>query len=171
MRKHNEIRTLGAPRYKMHFPFLKKLWDFKSALWSEKYGKHKNFTRFAIFLISMLNNIFQFQRHCKNHPSSYHPDHSLSDFIWHYPRKVHAPNQTHVSAQYVDQWCSRDCNLRRPRPSSNFETETCPKSWDRDSRLHISLMVIKANFLKNATKIFGRLPNTKIKVFAVAMLQ
>jgi len=32
-------------------------------------------------------------------------------------------------------------------------------------------MVIKANSLKNAAKIFGMLPNIKIKVFAVAVLQ
>jgi len=32
-------------------------------------------------------------------------------------------------------------------------------------------MVIKANSMKNAAKIFGMLPNTKIKAFAIAMLQ
>jgi len=32
-------------------------------------------------------------------------------------------------------------------------------------------MVIEANSLKNAAKIFGMLPNTNIKMFAVAMLQ
>ena len=38
MRKHNQIYTLGAPHYKAHFQFLRKLKDFKCALWSEKYG-------------------------------------------------------------------------------------------------------------------------------------
>jgi len=38
MRKHNQIHTLGAPHYKAHFRFLRKLKDFKCALWSEKYG-------------------------------------------------------------------------------------------------------------------------------------
>ena len=39
MRKHNQIHTLGALHYKVHFRFLSKLKDFKWALWSEKYGK------------------------------------------------------------------------------------------------------------------------------------
>jgi len=34
MRKHNQIHTLGAPHYKVHFRFE----DFKCALWSEKCG-------------------------------------------------------------------------------------------------------------------------------------
>jgi len=38
MRKHYQIHTLGAPHYKAHFRFLRKLKDFKCALWSEKYG-------------------------------------------------------------------------------------------------------------------------------------
>ena len=38
MRKHNQIHTLGAPLYKAHFRFLRKLKDFKCTLWSEKYG-------------------------------------------------------------------------------------------------------------------------------------
>jgi len=38
MRKHNQVHTLGAPHYKAHFRFLRKLKDFKCALWSEKYG-------------------------------------------------------------------------------------------------------------------------------------
>jgi len=38
MRKHNQIYTLGAPHYKAHFQFLRKLKDFKCVLWSEKYG-------------------------------------------------------------------------------------------------------------------------------------
>jgi len=38
MRKHNQIHTLGAPHYKAHFRFLKKLKDFKCVVWSEKYG-------------------------------------------------------------------------------------------------------------------------------------
>jgi len=38
MRKHNQIDTLGTPHYKSHFRFLRKLKDFKCALWSEKYG-------------------------------------------------------------------------------------------------------------------------------------
>jgi len=32
-------------------------------------------------------------------------------------------------------------------------------------------MAVKANSMKNAAKIFRMLPNTKTKVFAVAMLQ
>jgi len=38
MRKHNQVHTLGASHYKAHFSFLRKLKDFKCALWSEKYG-------------------------------------------------------------------------------------------------------------------------------------
>jgi len=38
MRKHNQIHTLGAPNYKAHFRFLRKVKDFKCALWSEKNG-------------------------------------------------------------------------------------------------------------------------------------
>jgi len=42
---------------------------------------------------------------------------------------------------------------------------------DRDSSPHVSLMAIKADFLKNfCKKLLGMLPNTKLKVFAVAML-
>jgi len=33
------IHTLGAPHFKEHCRFLRKLKDFKCALWSEKYGK------------------------------------------------------------------------------------------------------------------------------------
>ena len=33
------IHTLGAPHFKAHCRFLRKLKDFKCALWSEKYGK------------------------------------------------------------------------------------------------------------------------------------
>jgi len=39
MRKHNRIHILGAPHYKARFRFLRKLKDFKCALWSEKYVK------------------------------------------------------------------------------------------------------------------------------------
>jgi len=35
MRKHNQIHTLGAPHYKAHFQFLRKLKDFKCTLWSK----------------------------------------------------------------------------------------------------------------------------------------
>jgi len=38
MRKQNQVHSLGAPRYKVHFRFLRKWKDFKCALWSEKYG-------------------------------------------------------------------------------------------------------------------------------------
>jgi len=38
VRKHNKIHILGAPHYKAHFRFLRKLKDFKCALWSEKYS-------------------------------------------------------------------------------------------------------------------------------------
>jgi len=38
MREHNQVHTLGAPHYKAHFRFLRKLKDFKCALWSEKCG-------------------------------------------------------------------------------------------------------------------------------------
>jgi len=38
MRNHNQIYTLDASHYKAHFRFLRKLKDFKCALWSEKYG-------------------------------------------------------------------------------------------------------------------------------------
>ena len=34
------IHTLGAPHFKAHCRFLRKLKDFKCALWSEKYGKY-----------------------------------------------------------------------------------------------------------------------------------
>ena len=37
MREH-QVHTLGAPHYKAHFQFLRKLKDFKCALWSEKYS-------------------------------------------------------------------------------------------------------------------------------------
>jgi len=40
MRKHRQIRIAGAPHYKAHFRFLRKLTDFKCALWSEKYGSY-----------------------------------------------------------------------------------------------------------------------------------
>jgi len=36
MRKHNQVHTLGAPHYKAHFRFLRKLKDFKCLLSSEK---------------------------------------------------------------------------------------------------------------------------------------
>ena len=35
MRKHNQVHTLGASHYKVHFRFLKKEKDFECALWSE----------------------------------------------------------------------------------------------------------------------------------------
>jgi len=38
MRNHNQIYTLDESHYKAHFRFLRKLKDFKCALWSEKYG-------------------------------------------------------------------------------------------------------------------------------------
>jgi len=38
MTKYNQTHTLGAPHYKAHFRFLRKLKDFKCALRSEKYG-------------------------------------------------------------------------------------------------------------------------------------
>jgi len=38
MRKHNQIHALGAPHFKAHFRFLRKLKDCKCALWSEKCG-------------------------------------------------------------------------------------------------------------------------------------
>jgi len=37
MRKHNQIHALGALHYKAHFRVLRKLKDFKCALWSKKY--------------------------------------------------------------------------------------------------------------------------------------
>jgi len=37
VRKHNQIRTLGAPHYKGQFQFLRKLKDFVCTIWSEKY--------------------------------------------------------------------------------------------------------------------------------------
>jgi len=37
MRKHNQIHTLGAPHYKEHLRFLRKLRNFKCALWSQKH--------------------------------------------------------------------------------------------------------------------------------------
>ena len=33
------IHILGAPDYKVHVPFLRKLKDYKCALWSKKYSK------------------------------------------------------------------------------------------------------------------------------------
>jgi len=38
MRTHSQIHTLGAVQYKTHGQFLRKLKNFKWALWSEKYG-------------------------------------------------------------------------------------------------------------------------------------
>jgi len=38
MRKHKQIHTLGTPHYKVHFVSLRKLEDFKCALWSKNYG-------------------------------------------------------------------------------------------------------------------------------------
>jgi len=71
-----------------------------------------------------------------------------------------SPDSVWIRTEDV-QWCSRDRNLRdrdlaqtsRPRP------RLCHKSRDRDlevrdrdSRPHISLMIIKANSTKNAAK-------------------
>jgi len=42
VRKHNQIHTLGAPCYEAHFRFLRKLEDFKCALWSEKCGTNQS---------------------------------------------------------------------------------------------------------------------------------
>ena len=38
MRRHNQIHTLGAPHYKAHFWFLRKLKDSKCVLWSGQCG-------------------------------------------------------------------------------------------------------------------------------------
>jgi len=38
MRKHKQIHTLDTPHYKVHFVPLRKLEDFKCALWSKNYG-------------------------------------------------------------------------------------------------------------------------------------
>ena len=40
MRKHNQIHTLCALHYKVHFRFLRKLKDCKCALWYEKCGSY-----------------------------------------------------------------------------------------------------------------------------------
>ena len=51
MRKHDQILTLGTAHYKAHFRFLRKSKDFKSALWSERYGnKETNILRISFFL-------------------------------------------------------------------------------------------------------------------------
>jgi len=39
VRKNNQIHALDAPHYKAHIRFLRKLMDFKWALWSSKYGR------------------------------------------------------------------------------------------------------------------------------------
>ena len=39
MRKHNQIHTLGAPHFKAHFRFLRKVKDFTCAVWSKKYQR------------------------------------------------------------------------------------------------------------------------------------
>jgi len=49
MRKHNQIHTLGAPYYKVHFRFLRKLTDFKCALWSEKYSTSPSHLFFLVW--------------------------------------------------------------------------------------------------------------------------
>ena len=79
-----------------------------------------------------------------------------------------------IAALAKYQWCSRNRNLRDRAETSR--PRLCHKSRDRDlkardvdSRPHISLMVIKANSLKNAAKIFEMLSNTKMKAFAVAV--
>ena len=38
MTKRNLIRVLNAPDYKAHVPLLRKLKDYKCALWSKKYS-------------------------------------------------------------------------------------------------------------------------------------
>jgi len=53
MRKNNQIHTLGAPHYKAHFRYLRKLKDFKCTLWSEKYGNLIAFTKKLSALIKM----------------------------------------------------------------------------------------------------------------------
>jgi len=50
MRKPNQIHTLGALHYKAHFRFLRKLKDFKWALWSEKYGTKVQTTQYLSML-------------------------------------------------------------------------------------------------------------------------
>ena len=48
--KRNLIHTLDAPDYKAHVPFLKKLKDYKRALWSENYGNTEvNLNNLATF--------------------------------------------------------------------------------------------------------------------------
>ena len=60
------------------------------------------------------------------------------------------------------QWCSRDRNLRDRDLAQISRRDRDFVIKDRDSRPHISLMVIKANSLNNAaTKISGALPNIK----------
>ena len=73
---------------------------------------------------------------------------------WH-----HIPTQTFVFKNICCQWCSRDRNLRDRDLAQTSRSRLCHKSRDRDLkardrewRPHISLMVIKANSLKNAAK-------------------
>jgi len=54
MRKHNQIHTLGTPHYKVHFGFVRKLKDFKCALWSEKYENMVNAVIFCLNFCSFL---------------------------------------------------------------------------------------------------------------------
>jgi len=49
-------------------------------------------------------------------------------------------------------WCCPDRNLRDWDLARTSRPRLCHKSRDRDSRPHISLMVIKANSFKNAAK-------------------
>jgi len=57
MRNDHKIHTLGAPHYKARFRFLRKLKDFKRALWSEKYGNvFLGITVLAIFGYKFLPN-------------------------------------------------------------------------------------------------------------------
>jgi len=58
MTKHNQIHTLGASQYKVHFQFSRKLKEFKCALWSEKYGNlHYRFLIHTKSFIFWLNFI------------------------------------------------------------------------------------------------------------------
>jgi len=59
----------------------------------------------------------------------------------------------------------------KDRDFSNKSRKRDLEVRDRDSRLHISLMVIKANSLKNAAKKFWNVAKYQDKGFAIAMLQ
>jgi len=72
MRKHNQVHTLDS-LHKVHFQFLKKLKDFKCALWYEKYGtckSQKETLKKLIVEVSHLIGLFNWSK--KWEPVAFH---------------------------------------------------------------------------------------------------